>query len=149
MRRIGFAWLVTAGFVLGFGQLAGAADLQSGTPLQGTTAGCGVRLTGFYVGAHGGWARTDKKWFDPSGAELASYNVGGGIGGVWGGFNWQTPRGSTRTFNQCDQADRHHGRASRHRRRPRRRTFNNVLVFVKAAARRTTSIIQRQYRKRP
>jgi len=46
--------------------------------------------TGFYVGAHAGWARTDKRWFNPSGAALVSYDVDGVIGGGQAGFNWQT-----------------------------------------------------------
>src|SRR5436190_5143888 len=91
MRRIGFAWIVTAGFVVGYGQLAGAADL----PVKAAAYKAPVPVavydwTGFYVGAHGGWARTDKRWSLPGTGEVANYNANGPIGGVQAGYNWQS-----------------------------------------------------------
>jgi outer membrane immunogenic protein len=46
--------------------------------------------TGFYVGGHGGYAWTQKEWRLPTGATIADYRADGWIGGVQGGFNWQT-----------------------------------------------------------
>ena len=46
--------------------------------------------TGFYIGAHGGGAWTDKPWSLPGFGELVSYTASGRIGGVQAGFNWQT-----------------------------------------------------------
>ena len=91
MRRIAFVRLVTAGFVAGFGQLAGAADLPvKAAPYNGPVPVAVYNWTGFYVGAHGGGAWTDKRWFLPGTGEIAKYSANGAIGGVQAGYNWQS-----------------------------------------------------------
>jgi outer membrane immunogenic protein len=90
MRRIAFAGFVTAGFIAGFGQLAGAADLPVKAPIVRAAPVAVYNWTGFYIGAHGGAAWTDKRWFLPGTGEVANYSANGAIGGVQAGYNWQS-----------------------------------------------------------
>ncbi len=68
---------------------AAAADLHVKAPVAKAPAAV-YDWTGFYVGGHLGWAWTDKNWRTPAGADLTSYTADGFIGGVQGGYNWQT-----------------------------------------------------------
>jgi outer membrane immunogenic protein len=68
---------------------AQAADLRPITKAPPVMPVAVYNWTGFYVGAHGGWARTDKTW-TLGGLAVADYNVAGGIYGGQLGFNWQS-----------------------------------------------------------
>lgn len=72
---------------MGFAQ---AADMQPVYKAQPVAPIAVYNWTGFYVGAHGGGAWTDKRWFLPGTGEVAKYNVSGLIGGVQAGYNWQS-----------------------------------------------------------
>jgi outer membrane immunogenic protein len=65
-----------------------AADMPLKAPVAPPVAV--YNWTGIYVGGHGGYAWTDKDWFDPAGNELASYTARDFVGGGQIGFNWQT-----------------------------------------------------------
>src|SRR6478752_6988522 len=72
---------------MGFAQ---AADMQ---PVYKAPPPAPIAIynwTGFYIGAHGGGAWTDKRWSLPAFGEVANYNASGLIGGVQAGYNWQS-----------------------------------------------------------
>jgi len=70
---------------------ANAADLQVKKPVYKAPPPVAVYdWTGFYVGGHAGYAWTHKNWRNPSGVDLVGYTAEGVIGGVQGGYNWQT-----------------------------------------------------------
>jgi outer membrane immunogenic protein len=68
-----------------------AADLRPITKAPPPVAVAVYNWTGFYVGAHGGWAWTKKRW-DLSGVPVAEYTADDVIGGGQIGFNWQSGR---------------------------------------------------------
>jgi outer membrane immunogenic protein len=75
----------------GISASAFAADLPIRRPVYKAPPLAPVyNWTSFYVGAHLGWAWTDKNWRLPSGVDLVSYTADDVIGGVQGGYNWQT-----------------------------------------------------------
>lgn len=90
MKRI---LLASAGLLaLALAQPAAAADLPVRMPTKGPVLAAPViyNWTGFYVGAHLGYAWGDKDWWDPTFLGVAaSHNVDGFIGGVQAGYNWQ------------------------------------------------------------
>ena len=71
---------------------ADAADLKVKAPVLKAPPPIALYdWTGFYIGGHAGWAWTGKRWRDVlSGVEVASYTADNFIGGVQGGYSWQT-----------------------------------------------------------
>jgi len=70
---------------------ADAADLRIKAPAYRAPPPIALYdWTGFYIGGHVGYAWTDKNWRLASGVDLVSYTAEGVIGGVQGGYNWQT-----------------------------------------------------------
>jgi len=70
---------------------ADAADLRVKAPAYRAPPPIALYdWTGFYIGGHVGYAWTDKNWRLASGVDLVSYTAEGVIGGVQGGYNWQT-----------------------------------------------------------
>jgi outer membrane immunogenic protein len=86
MRRVTLAFLG----VFGIGSLSGAsaADVAVRPAVEAPYAM--YNWTGFYLGAHVGYAFGRKDWFDDNGAsETGSHDVSGMIAGGQFGFNWQ------------------------------------------------------------
>jgi outer membrane immunogenic protein len=90
MRRIALALLG----IFGIGSFSGAsaADLAARPVVKAPPAVVAVyNWTGFYIGAHVGYAHGKKAWFDDDdGSSRESHDVSGVIAGGQLGFNWQT-----------------------------------------------------------
>ena len=90
MRRI---TLVLSG-VLAMGSFSGAlaADLSARPVLKAPPPAIVTvyNWSGFYVGAHVGYAHGNKDWFSDDGTTRESHNVSGVVAGGQFGFNWQT-----------------------------------------------------------
>jgi outer membrane immunogenic protein len=90
LMKIILAVSVTACAALAAMGFAQAADMQPIYKAQAPAPVAIYNWTGFYVGAHGGWAWTDKRWFLPGTGEVANYGANGALGGLQAGYNWQS-----------------------------------------------------------
>lgn len=90
MRRIALALLG----VFGIGSFSGASAADLGArPVVKAPPPAVVAVynwTGFYLGAHVGYAHGNKDWFSDDGTTRESHNVSGVLAGGQLGFNWQT-----------------------------------------------------------
>jgi outer membrane immunogenic protein len=92
--------LLTFAALIGLGGIAAAADLPYKAPAPVMARPSCAQFGGFYVGANAGWGYHDYKWSDRDAwtaelsGDLQRGNVnstkGGFIGGVQGGYNFQT-----------------------------------------------------------
>jgi outer membrane immunogenic protein len=71
---------------------ADAADMTPVFKAPPAAVAPAYNWTGFYLGAHAGYAWADKQYFLPAGADLDGATAEGGIVGAQAGFNWQTGR---------------------------------------------------------
>src|SRR3954447_20049635 len=101
MLMIKFALLGAVALSVVSASLASAADLPP-RPAPPPIAKAPVIVepvwiwTGFYLGAHGGWAGGDAKYtfltndrYNTAAGETASQSISGGMAGGHIGFNWQ------------------------------------------------------------
>ena len=106
---------------------AGAADMRVKAPVVYKPA-C-AQFGGFYVGAHAGWGYYDHKWHDRDAwsqeeddelhRDSINNTKSGFIGGVQGGYNWQTQLHRLRRRGRV-QLGQLRSQQPGHRRRPRR-----------------------------
>lgn len=78
-------------FAFGFSQGVLAADMPVKAPVKMLSPA--YNWTGFYIGAHGGYAWGSSRWIDDpifGGTNLGSHSITGGFGGGQIGYNWQT-----------------------------------------------------------
>ena len=86
--------ILSAGIAMAALAVAGAAHAADMAPIYKAPPAPPVAVydwSGFYIGAHAGYASAHKEWFDPiAGIDLVSFTSNGFFGGGQLGFNWQT-----------------------------------------------------------